>query len=42
MHMNSRGTVSLRSSAAYDPPLVDPGYLTAPEDLQMCKTALQF
>jgi choline dehydrogenase len=42
MHMKSRGTVSLRSSAAYDAPLVDPGYLTVPEDLQMCKTALQF
>lgn len=41
MHLKSKGTVTLRSSAPDNAPLIDPGYLTAPGDLQMCKTALQ-
>jgi len=41
MHLASTGTVTLRSSAPNDAPLVDPGYLTTPGDIQMCKTALQ-
>lgn len=41
MHMKSMGTVSLRSSAPNDAPLIDPGYLKTLEDIQMCKTALQ-
>lgn len=41
MHLKSRGTVTLRSSNPNDTPMIDPGYLTAPGDIQMCKTALQ-
>ena len=41
MHLKSMGTVTLRSSAPDDAPVIDPRYLTAPGDLQMCKTALQ-
>ncbi len=41
MHLKSKGKVTLRSSAPDEPPLIDPGYLTVPEDLQKCKTALQ-
>ncbi|RCJ32617.1 choline dehydrogenase [Nostoc punctiforme NIES-2108] len=41
MHLKSRGTVTLRSSNPNDTPMIDPGYLTAHGDIQMCKTALQ-
>ncbi|MHC5723565.1 MAG: GMC family oxidoreductase [Nostoc sp.] len=41
MHLKSMGTVTLRSSAPDDAPLIDPGYLKTPRDMQMCKTALQ-
>lgn len=41
MHLKSMGTVTLRSSAPDDAPLIDSGYLKTPGDLQMCKTALQ-
>ncbi|MEH1928375.1 GMC family oxidoreductase [Nostoc sp.] len=41
MHLKSRGTVTLRSSNPNDAPVIDPAYLTAPGDIQMCKTALQ-
>jgi choline dehydrogenase len=41
MHLKSRGTVTLRSSNPDDAPVIDPGYLTAPGDLQRCKTALE-
>lgn len=41
MHLKSRGTVTLRSSNPDDAPFIDPGYLTAPGDIQMCKTALE-
>lgn len=41
MHLKSRGTVTLRSSNPDDAPAIDPGYLTASGDLQMCKTALE-
>ncbi len=33
---------NLRSSDPAEPPIIDPGYLTAPGDLQKCITALQF
>ncbi|MGD1896303.1 MAG: GMC family oxidoreductase [Phormidesmis sp.] len=42
MHSKSKGTVTLRSDNPDDPPLIDPGYLSMPEDLQKCKEALQF
>lgn len=41
MHLQSKGTVTLRSPNPDDTPLIDPGYLRAPGDLQKCKTALQ-
>lgn len=41
MHLKSRGTVTLRSSNPNDAPVIDPRYLTAPGDLQRCKTALE-
>ncbi|NJM74322.1 MAG: GMC family oxidoreductase [Scytonema sp. RU_4_4] len=41
MHLKSMGIVTLRSSAPDDAPVIDPGYLKTPGDLQMCKTALQ-
>jgi choline dehydrogenase len=41
MHSKSKGTVTLRSDDPYEPPIIDPGYLTVLEDLQKCKLALQ-
>nr|WP_322721695.1 GMC family oxidoreductase [Nostoc sp. ChiQUE02]MDZ8234802.1 GMC family oxidoreductase [Nostoc sp. ChiQUE02] len=41
MHLKSRGTVTLRSSNPDDAPAINPGYLTAPGDMKMCKTALE-
>jgi choline dehydrogenase len=41
MHLKSTGTVTLRSSAPDDAPLINLAYLTAPGDIQRCKTALQ-
>ncbi|BAZ66914.1 MAG: GMC family oxidoreductase [Pelatocladus maniniholoensis HA4357-MV3] len=41
MHLKSTGTVNLRSRDPDDSPLIDPGYLTKPGDMQMCKKALQ-
>ena len=41
MHLESKGTVTLCSSNPNDAPLVDPGYLTAPGDLEKCKMALE-
>ncbi|WP_199756006.1 GMC family oxidoreductase [Chroococcidiopsis cubana] len=41
MHLESKGTVTLRSNAPDEPPVIDPGYLTALGDLQKCKMALQ-
>ncbi|NER49633.1 MAG: GMC family oxidoreductase [Symploca sp. SIO1A3] len=41
MHLKSKGTVTLRSSSPEEAPLIDPEYLTVPEDLQSCITALQ-
>ncbi|MGL5871273.1 MAG: GMC family oxidoreductase, partial [Xenococcaceae cyanobacterium] len=41
MHLKSKGTVTLRSNYPDEPPLIDPGYLTALGDLQKCKMALE-
>ena len=41
MHLKSTGTITLRSNVPHDAPVIDPGYLTAPGDFQMCKTALE-
>ena len=42
MHLKSRGTITLCSNSPDDAPLIDPGYLTAAEDMQSCKIALEF
>ncbi|MHC5937259.1 GMC family oxidoreductase [Nostoc sp.] len=40
MHLKSKGTVTLSSKNPQDAPLIDPGYLTEPEDIEKCKKAL--
>jgi len=40
LHLKSRGTVTLASADPYAAPLVDPGWLTDPEDLPHCLAAL--
>ena len=41
MHLKSKGSVTLCSNSPDDTPLIDPAYLTAPEDMQSCKIALE-
>lgn len=40
--LESRGTVVLASADPFDAPLIDPNYLSAPNDLQRCLDALTF
>ena len=42
LHPLSRGTVSLSSSSPFDPPLIDPNWLSHPLDLSILISALQF
>ncbi|MDJ0518123.1 MAG: GMC family oxidoreductase N-terminal domain-containing protein [Trichodesmium sp. MO_231.B1] len=41
MHLQSKGTVTLRSNSPDDNPLINPGYLNQTEDIESCKAALQ-
>jgi len=41
MHLQSKGTVTLRSNSPDDRPLINPGYLNQKEDIESCKAALQ-
>lgn len=34
LHPKSRGTIRLRSASAVDPPVIQPNYLTHPDDLK--------
>ena len=40
MHLKSKGTVTLCSKSPSGAPLINPAYLSAPEDIESCKIAL--
>ncbi len=42
LHPKSRGSVKLKSDSIHDPPLIDPGYLTHPDDLKTLIAGAKF
>ena len=42
LHPHSKGSISLRSSNPFDPPIIDPNYLSDPRDMEVLKDGMRW